>query len=602
MPAARTTRTRRDDVSRFILTSLAISLLIHVLIVHYLGSIRLFDVEVFTSAVSRWFHVVDVPDSLPPELATTTRQLPPQAETVETPKPIDIPLINPTQHIASPSFADSEKPVASPHKPSGVRLPDTELPVVHTQGAPDVDQTLTQIGDVAPVRTTVGAAVGVSGTGGREVLRATSGIPSGPPVAIDLIDLKAPLPASDTHAGDVASPTAKPTPAAVELGGPEPQGIAIPLTDAIAHKETLSPPVVILPQAFSEEEEDTRPIIPLAADEVKVKVDMYERPGEPHLYFRLEIAAAAPDKLPIIPKDVVFICDVSLSMRRSEIQAARDAIEAYIRRLRSTDRFNVVVFSEEARKLFPDFAQPTPERAEAAARFVDRIPGQVKTDVYRVLRSVVQDVAQQSVRNRPTTIFFVSDGRSTSGIRDARRIVNEIGAYAKPNFAILPFDAGSGTDRYLLDLLAYRSRGQSTFADDRADAPAALEGLFAAYDNPVLMQLRLIYTNLDVAETYPAFLPNLYADQPIVLYGRCKPGQNVTIQLQGKNPYARRALRFSYSPGAPDATRNDIAREWARRKIHHIVSDMARVGETKELKTEIERVGRTYDVRTPYNR
>ncbi len=110
------------------------------------------------------------------------------------------------------------------------------------------------------------------------------------------------------------------------------------------------------------------------------------------------------------------------------------------------------------------------------------------------------------------------------------------------------------------------------------------------------------YSNLDVEETYPAFLPNLYADKPIVLYGRCKPGQNVTIQIEGRIPYAGRTLQFSHTPGAPDPARADIAHEWARQKIHHIVADMARAGETSALRAEIERIGREYGVRTPYDR
>ncbi|MFW6162985.1 MAG: hypothetical protein ACODAJ_09465, partial [Planctomycetota bacterium] len=92
----------------------------------------------------------------------------------------------------------------------------------------------------------------------------------------------------------------------------------------------------------------------------------------------------------------------------------------------------------------------------------------------------------------------------------------------------------------------------------------------------------------------------LYADKPIVIYGRCTPGEDVTIRLQGKNPYAQRQLAYTHTPGAPDRTKRFIAREWARRKIHHIVSDMARLGETAALKAEIERLGRRFHVRTPY--
>lgn len=596
MPA---TRRHRDEVSRWVLTSLMLSLLVHLLLVHYLGAMRLFDVESFASSVSRWFHVVEMPPAPPPEIAAYARNLPPQAERPAPPPPVEVPLLKPEQRIPHAELGPEGGPAPAPRSPAAVRLPEAPVPVVHARGGADIDQTLAQMGEVAPQRTRLAPAVAPRGAGVRKVLRGTSGRLVARRARIALAELGAPRPATESVAGPLAPPKVEPTPVEVPLSGPPAQGIAIPLEPALAVQEAETPPVLIFP-AIVEEGEGGRPVVPLG-DEVGVKMETYGHPGDPMLYFKLEIAVAKPEKLPVIPKDVVFICDVSLSMRRREIDVARQAVGAYLGRLRATDRFNVVVFSEQAKKLFPDFVEPTPERVAAAARFIRRIPGQVKTDVYRVLQSVVRDVAAHSVRNRPTTIFFVSDGRSTAGIRDARRIVNYISAYARPNFAILPFDSGRPGNLYLLDLLAYRTRGELTHTDDIEEGGQALRRLFNSHENPVLMNLRLTYTNLDVAETYPTFLPNLYAGKPIVIYGRCKPGQNVTVQLEGKNPYAKRALRFSGKLANPDPTQGEIARQWARRKIHHLVADMARVGEKPELKDQIKRLGRQYGVPTPYS-
>ncbi len=597
MAAIRPTRSRGHDATRWVFTPLALSLLAHLVIVHLVGSIRIFDVEEFSSSISRWFHVVDIPEPLPvpPTVAVPGAD---EERGIPVPmKPDHIPLFEPKQRAPGPSFPD-EKPLAVPaHVPTPFRPPDTEHSIIHRRGPAKVEQTNAAIGEIAPVHTVPVADVAPAGAGGRGVLRGSPGAPSPPPLQLELREAVAPRPATD--AAPLAPPTVNPSATAVAPGAIAPQGIAIPIEDSLARRGAATAPVIIFPTTPTEPDE--WPAQPFG-DEVKITMDLFARPGEDAQYFRLQIAVAKPGKLLVIPKDVVFICDVSLSIERAEIVAARDALGTYLRTLRPNDRFNVILFSEEPRKLFPDFADPTPERIQAAVAFVDRLPGQTRTDVYRVLDAVVRDVAAQAVRNRPTNIFFLSDGRSTLGIRDARRIVNDISAYARPTFAILPFDAGSGGNRYLLDLLAYRSRGQAAFADTVEGAEKALESLFRTFDKPVLMQLKLTYTNLDVQETYPAFLPNLYEDQPIVLYGRCKPGQNVAINLEGRTPYSRRALVFSHTPGRPDPARDDIAREWARRKIHHIVSDIARIGESPDLKAEIERIGREYNVRTPYAR
>lgn len=599
MAANAAARNRRDDASRWALTSLAISLLVHLIIVHFIGSMRMFDIEEFSSSISRWFHIVDEPESPTAPVAARTGRLAEERGVPVPVKPYEIPLFDPKERIPGPSLPPEKALAPPPHTPTPTRPPEAAHAVVHLRGEPKVDQTDSAIGEVAPVRTVALADVALAGGAGRGVLRGAPGIPGTPRAQLELRELSAPKPATDTHAGHIEPPTVQPSTASVPPGPIVPQGIAIALDDPLARPQIGTSPVIIFPGVGPSDED--LPVYPIGG-EVSMRMDLFARPGEDRQYFRLEIAVAQPDKLPVIPKDVVFICDVSPSMQRAEILAARNALARYLRALRPNDRFNVILFSEEPRKLFPDFADPTPERIEAATAFVDRLPGHVRTDVYRVLNAVVRDVAEQAVRNRPTNIFFISDGRTTMGIRDARRIVNEISAYARPTFAILPFDAGPGGNRYLLDLLAYRSRGQARFAETHAEAEPSLGELFTTYDKPVLMQLALAYTNVAVEETYPAFLPNLYADQPIVLYGRCKPGENVTIQLEGKNPYARRALKFSHTPGAPDPQRDDIAREWARQKIHHLVSDLAAVGESAELRAEIQRIGREYGVRTPYDR
>ncbi|MFC1806652.1 VWA domain-containing protein, partial [Planctomycetota bacterium] len=526
MAIARARRRVRDDSNGWILTSLAISLVVHVLLMHYLGGVRILDVESFRSSVSRWFSIDEkLLDSAAPDISSTTTDVPPPVD------PSDVinesePIAGPDARIDKGQFTVDQGIDAPTFRPSAVRPPDTNPAIIHHQGPRvDVSQTDAYLGQEAPVGTAASQGPGPSGRGTRMVLGAPPAPPKPPPVSLGLAEVRAVRPAADTHVGALAAPAVSPHATRIELSGEPSPGIVIPIEDDAASRAPDIPKVIISEApTWTDPAEPDKIVIPLDPDEVHVKFTMYAEPGDTHAYFRLEIAVAKRDQLPVIPKDVMFICDVSLSMRSRELRAAREAVAAYLRTLRRTDRFNVVVFSERPRKLFPDFVEPSPDRVQAAATFVDRIPGEVKTDVYRVLKAVVRDVAQQSIRNRPTNIFFVSDGRSTSGIRDARRIVNEIGAYSRPNFAIFPFDAGRGGNRYLLDLLAYRSRGIPAFCDDSGRAAQEQAALFRAYENPVLMRLRLDYTNLDVAETYPAFLPNLYADKPILIYGRCKPG------------------------------------------------------------------------------
>jgi len=596
-------RRHRDDTSNWVLTSFAISLVAHVIIMHVLGGIRLLDVDTFTSSVSEWFNVVDVQELLPTAVEPIPADVPKDVEAADEPEPDEVPLLAPPSDVARPSLGEDTGAPTTDHGPSRVRLPHTELPIVHRTGdGMTLSQTDTDLGAVAPVRSGPVKADPRPPVARRKVGKGLPGLPGPAPVKLDLAPVAAPEPDSIEHVAALAPLKTTPDATPAALGNAPVAGILIPMDDDDVAETVGSVKRYVIESgtAFTDDRDNT-PVIPLR-DEVSVSTVMYEEPGNPLLFFRMEVSVAKHEKLPAIPKDVAFIVDVSLSMRMNEVRQTRDAIAAYLGTLEPSDRFNIVVFSEAPRKLFADFQEVTPERVAAAKDFVDRIPGQIKTDVYRVLRAVMRDVAESTDNSRPTNIFFVSDGKSTSGIRDVRRIVNDIGAFSRPNFSIFAFDAGTGGDRYLLDLLSYRSRGTATYVDDVSKAASAQAKLFAEFDRPVLMQLRPTFTNLKVEETYPTFLPNLYSSHPIVIYGRCTPGQNVTIRLQGKNPYSKRALVYSHTPSKPDPNRSDIAREWARRKIHHLAAEIARFGETRARKEELERLGAKYDLSTPYKR
>jgi hypothetical protein len=45
----------------------------------------------------------------------------------------------------------------------------------------------------------------------------------------------------------------------------------------------------------------------------------------------------------------------------------------------------------------------------------------------------------------------------------------------------------------------------------------------------------------------------------------------------------------------------DIARNWAFRKIYHLIGEVTRVGETPELLAEIRSLAQQYNIRTSYD-
>ncbi len=336
--------------------------------------------------------------------------------------------------------------------------------------------------------------------------------------------------------------------------------------------------------------------------DLEVDIDVYAEPESKHRFFRMTISQRRDSRLPVIAKNILFVVDISASIRPDMLEGVRRAIANAATGLNKSDRFNLVRFSEHWYKSFDRFVPSVPENIARAAQSVRREPGQVSTDVYTALRNVIASLPSTGKEaTRPTNIYLISDGNPTTGIQDIRHIVNDLSTVIRTNYSIFSVDPGAPkANAYLLDLLAYRNRGCFARAKGPEVADAAILQLLRQFKDPVLMNLRAQYANFEVDQVYPATLPNLYAGQPIVIYGRCLPDETIGVRIIGDSAEERR--KFLYTRHLPEILTGDksIARQWARGKIHYLSSLIASEGERQEYLDEIRRLSRRYKLAAPY--
>jgi len=330
---------------------------------------------------------------------------------------------------------------------------------------------------------------------------------------------------------------------------------------------------------------------------VQTEFRVYREAGSDKSFFRLAIRAKKDAELPVIRKNVLLVVDISLSIAKDELEEVRKAARTYLTQLHPEDKLNVIRFSEEARGVFGDFVPPTPQNIEKALEFIKKVPGQIKTDVYRVLHSIILKIYS---RYSPCHVFLVTDGKSTQGIRDTQRIVRDIAPVTRSNISIFTINIGKGGNRYLLDLVAYRSRGELLQIDDLDSTEAALVRFASRRDVPILMNLSVNYANLQADEIYPQILPNLYRGEDVEIYGRCEPGRKCAIQLYGQSAGGKwKRFLYPFSVSEVSDGKPEIAREWARGKIHYLVAKIAREGAERSTIDEILRLGEKHDLPVP---
>ncbi|SVE64996.1 uncharacterized protein METZ01_LOCUS517850, partial [marine metagenome] len=90
------------------------------------------------------------------------------------------------------------------------------------------------------------------------------------------------------------------------------------------------------------------------------------------------------------PRDLILVLDKSGSMAGSAIDQAKTAAVTSISRLGETDRFNVILFDDDAHSFFPSARSATSDNVENILYGLDRVNGDGGTNLVGALREVLR--------------------------------------------------------------------------------------------------------------------------------------------------------------------------------------------------------------------
>lgn len=335
-------------------------------------------------------------------------------------------------------------------------------------------------------------------------------------------------------------------------------------------------------------------------DLVEISLATYRPPDEDTGYFRVRVKLRDDAKAAPAPKDVVFLIDASNSFQQRKLDAAVAAVRDAIDKLNPEDTFNVLLFRDSITPFQPQPVVASKANIDDARAFLKKVPSRGETDVYSALTT---SVAADDTIGRASLLVVLSDGRPTTGLRDAREIINKVTRANTARHAILAYAGGNAIDRYLLELLAYRNRGAAAFADKIEDMRGGFKKFFAANAEPVLVNVQADYAGLDKDTIFPSELPDLSAAAPYEIYGRYQPASDkeFVMRLSGRSGPHSKDLVFKLRFDEADKGAADLAAGWAFQKSYALIAEIAERGESPALLSELRALGVKHHIRTVYS-
>jgi len=323
-------------------------------------------------------------------------------------------------------------------------------------------------------------------------------------------------------------------------------------------------------------------------------------------YFTLLVSPGAwgADRAPM-PKDVIFVFDSSGSMRGKKIEQAKKAMEFCVDSLNPGDRFEIVRFSTEAEPVFGNLTKVDAKAKKRASKFLGSVRAIGGTAIEEALETASEILAKKASEDRPAQIIFLTDGQPTIGAIKEDVIINGLEKElekTKAKIRVFCFGIGTNVNAHLLDKITDKTNAVSQYVLPDENIETKVSRFYSKISEPVLTGLEVKIDGPErVHKLYPKELPDLFKGDQLVVTGRYESGKKeATITLTGSMMGKDRSFRYKANFPKTNDDNDFIPRLWATRRVGYLLEEIRLRGEKKELKEEVARLARKYNIVTPY--
>lgn len=318
---------------------------------------------------------------------------------------------------------------------------------------------------------------------------------------------------------------------------------------------------------------------------------------EENYYLLLASPRYAAEKERILNKNLIFAIDSSGSMSGNKIRQAKDAVRFIINHLDEKDRFSIVDFDDGVSPFKPELVPATSQNKEEALKFVDAIEDSGGTNINDALLQALKMIQSGE---RPNYILFLTDGLPTVGITDTGEILKNAGKANQFNSRMFVFGVGYDVNTELLDKISSENRGTSVYVGENEDLEVAVSNYYEKISSPLLSDLNLTFKGIEVSNSYPQALPDLFKGSQLVVLGKYKGEGPITVILTGKVGSQEKKFILENQKLTRDESANFLPRLWATRRIGYLLEEIRLHGSNNELVEEVKKLGLKYGIVTPY--
>jgi Ca-activated chloride channel family protein len=205
----------------------------------------------------------------------------------------------------------------------------------------------------------------------------------------------------------------------------------------------------------------------------------------------------------------------------------------------------------------------------------------------------------RSPEDRLPVVIFLTDGLPSVGEKAPQRLADRAEQNAG-RARVFAFGVGHDVNTHLLDRLGEAGRGSTQYVEPGEDVERALGLLATKIRHPVLTDLEIAGAPVRLEEVYPVRLPDVFAGEELVLFGRYTGRGEGALRIRGTR--SGHTETFAAQTAFPRTTEANayIPRLWASRKLGYLTRQIWTEGETPDLVAQIRELALRYGLPSAY--
>ncbi len=270
-------------------------------------------------------------------------------------------------------------------------------------------------------------------------------------------------------------------------------------------------------------------------------------------YALLMVVPPETGQMTSLPRETLFIIDSSGSMGGAPMRQAKASLQLALQRLKPGDRFNITDFDSQHTLLFETPVTVSDDSRQQAQTFVDGLQASGGTHMLPAL----SDTLNQPVRDGYLRqVIFITDGAVGNENGIFRALQQQLG-----EARLFTVGIGSAPNSHFMTRAAQFGRGSFTYINDQNQVQQGMDTLFRRLESPLMRNLQVQLPDGIVAERWPQKLPDLYADEPLLVAMKLSaPTDRIIVS-------GYRDQHWQQSVTLPSSNHPGTASLWARRKI-----------------------------------